>query len=101
MAVLYSERKGVQKLSLRLFWQCTDALVIALLQDPVDQPNGSSAWCIFSYFWDCLPFSSSIILPPLNISALFASTILTFFYSSMIIIHAFPFTKDSCSPPLL
>jgi hypothetical protein len=43
-----SERKGVQKLSLRLFWQCTDALVvIARLQDAVDQPTGSSAWYIF------------------------------------------------------
>jgi len=31
-------------------WQCTDALVIALLQDPVDQPNGSSACCIFFLF---------------------------------------------------
>jgi len=46
---MFSERKGVQKLSLTLLWQCTDALVvIALLQDPVDQPTGSSAWCIFS-----------------------------------------------------
>jgi hypothetical protein len=46
MAIMFSERKGVQKLSLRLSWQYTDALVIALLQDPVDQPAGSSAWCI-------------------------------------------------------
>ena len=98
MAVLYSERKGVQKLSLRHFWQCTDALVIALLQDPVDQPNGSSTWWIFSYFWDYLPFSPPILLPPLNIPALFAWTILTFFYSSLILIHAFPFTKQPLFP---
>lgn len=65
---------------------------------PFAGPCGSTYWelCVvhFSYFWDCLPFSPPIILPPLNISTLFASKILTFFfYSFLILILGFPFTK--------
>jgi len=60
-------------------------------------PCGSTYWelCLvhFSYFWDCLPFSPPIILPPLNISTFLASKVFPFFYSSLILIHAFPFTK--------
>ena len=59
---------------------------------------GALPVAFFSYFWDCLPFSSPIILPPLNICALFASAIFTFFYSFLILIHAFPFTKQLLFP---
>lgn len=94
MTVMFSERKGVHKLSLRLFWQCTDALVIALLQDPVDQPAGSSAWCIF-------PISGAVyhsVLPLYFLLWIFLHSLLKkyspfFYYSTLILIHAFPFTK--------